>query len=369
MDVDPQFSLRPFSIVEDVQIRRTAILYAINQRFMRRQNRCRRAVGNTIHFARLGIEAAGVTAGDQRLHLFTGLVVVGQPPAGLFGVAVIVKADRKAIAPWPADSSRGKKADCDVIDKISGTHLGKSHRQACERHGRKITLQKHRRSTLSYFPPNRESATMDPVEIFKADVSPEFLTELYQKICDAYASSRFYVDSQPIGDDERYNLMPWTRRAHVESRLRDAANVAKLEFVTEETGFWRHVVATSGRIRLTQSTAKTQETPLRSAGYKMRYAKEQEQMYLPGLEELAPKLNIQDPHLYAVLLHRAPIDADIPDFVVVRFPLADLSDYHPGEVDLSVYSGVPAAMPAVETESVEDMAVPKLKVRKNVDGK
>lgn len=49
---------------------------------------------------------------------------------------------------------------------------------------------------------------MDPVEVFKADVSPTFLTELYQGVCDAYASARFLVDSQPLGDYERYNLMP-----------------------------------------------------------------------------------------------------------------------------------------------------------------
>lgn len=210
---------------------------------------------------------------------------------------------------------------------------------------------------------------MDPVEIFKADVSPSFLTGLYQGVCDAYASARFSVERQPIGEEEQYNLMPWTRRAHVESRLRNAANRERIEVNTEETGFWRHVVVTSGRIRLTQSTAKNQETPLRSSGYKLRYAKEQEQMYLPGLEELAPKLNIRDPHLYAVLLHRAPLDADAPDFVVVRFPLPDLSDYHPGEIDLSIFSGVPSAEPAVESESVEDLAVPKLKARKNVDSR
>lgn len=208
---------------------------------------------------------------------------------------------------------------------------------------------------------------MDPVEVFKADVSPTFLTELYQGVCDAYASARFFVDSQPLGDDERYNLMPWTRRAHVESWLRTAANRQQIDVITEDTGFWRHVAVTSGRIRLTQSTARNQEAPLRSAGYKIRYAKEQEQMYLPGLEAMAPKLSIQDPHLYAVLLHHAALDADTPDFVVVRFPLSDLSDYHPGEVDLSVYSGVPKAEVSVEAESVEDLAVPRLKARKNVD--
>ena len=208
---------------------------------------------------------------------------------------------------------------------------------------------------------------MVPVEFFKADVPSEFSTELYHGIVDAYASSRFYVDSQPIGDDERYNLMPWTRRAHVESRLRDAATRKQIDVATEDTGFWRHVVATSGRIRLTQSTARSQETPLRAAGYKQRYAKEQEQMYLPGLEVLVPVLNIQDPHLYAVLLHRASWKADTPDFVVIRFPLPDLSDYHPGEVDLSLYSGVHVSEPAVETESVDDLGDPKLKVRKNVD--
>ncbi len=208
---------------------------------------------------------------------------------------------------------------------------------------------------------------MDPVEVFKADVSPTSLTALYQGVLDAYASAQFSVDSQPIGDDERFNLMPWPRRAHVESRLRDAAKSRLIEVITEEPGFWRHVVMTSGRIRLTQSTDRNHETPLRSAGYKVRYAKEQEQMYLPGLEELAPKLNIQDPHLYAVLLHHAALDVDAPDFVVVRFPLPDLSDYHPGEIDLSFYSGVPTAEESVETESVADLAVPKLKVRSNVD--
>lgn len=203
---------------------------------------------------------------------------------------------------------------------------------------------------------------MDPAEMFKKDVSPSFLTALNQGIHEAYKSAKMEVDRQPIGEEERYNLMPWTRRAHVESRVRDAAMVCGVETTTEKTGFWRHVVATTGRFRITQSTILDPETPLRLAGYKCRYAEEQK--YLPGFEQYAPKLRECDFHFYAVVLHRGDLSADVPEFAVIRFPLADLSDYHPGMIDLSFYADPTQVEAKVPTEETDEELIPKLKTRK-----
>lgn len=200
---------------------------------------------------------------------------------------------------------------------------------------------------------------MDVVELFKADVPPEFLTRLHGGIRSAYLSAKKSVDSQNIGEEERYNVMPWTRRGHVESRLRDAAAMSGIEVETEKTGFWRHVVLTCGRFRITQTTSIDSETPLRKAGYKCNYANEQ--TLLPGFEEIAPTVAACDPHIYAVVLHRASVLAEEPDFMMVRFPKPDLDGFHPGEIDLSLYAALPREKPSTATEAVADQALPKLR--------
>ncbi|MDZ4849696.1 MAG: hypothetical protein SGI77_10405 [Pirellulaceae bacterium] len=70
------------------------------------------------------------------------------------------------------------------------------------------------------------------------------------------------------------------------------------------------------------------------------------------------------PHIYAVLLHHADIYAEAPAFMTIRFPLADLDGYHADCIDLSFYCGRPASDSA-PLESIEEVAKPKLKIRKN----
>ena len=206
---------------------------------------------------------------------------------------------------------------------------------------------------------------MDFPEMFKADLPPEFLTNLYHSIRDAYSSARLAVDSQALGADERYNLMPWTRRAHVESRLRDAAACCNVDTYTKKTGFWRHVVATCGRFRVTQTTSIDSTTPIRKAEYKVRYAKEQ--LLLPFFEDAQQNIEQDAPHLYAVVLHRANVLADEPDFISIRFPTSDLEGFHRGEIDLSLYADLPSSELAVPEEQIDELSAPTLKLRKQMD--
>ncbi|MDZ4849695.1 MAG: hypothetical protein SGI77_10400 [Pirellulaceae bacterium] len=122
---------------------------------------------------------------------------------------------------------------------------------------------------------------MDYGDIFKSDVPTEFLTKLGSGIFDAYLAAKRAVDDQILGPDERYNLMPMTRRAHVETQLRNAATACGIETTTESSGFWNHVVINCGRIRITQSSSPDSSTSLRPAAYKRDYA--QQQLLFPPL--------------------------------------------------------------------------------------
>ncbi len=203
---------------------------------------------------------------------------------------------------------------------------------------------------------------MEIAEAFKEDVDDRFLSCLNKHITIAYESARKAVDSQGLGINEKYNVSPLTRRGHVETALRRAANECGLELTTQTTGgFWRHVVITCGRFRITQTTTMDSESPLRKAAYKCVYANEQQ--LLPGFEDMNPKPSKDDPHLYAVIIHRGPVLEDAPDFMKVRFPKPELDGYHPGEIDLAFYAEIPMAESSVDEERIEDHAVPKLKLK------
>jgi len=200
---------------------------------------------------------------------------------------------------------------------------------------------------------------VDVCEIFKNSVPEQFLAAISAALPLAYASARVAVDAQELGADETYNVLPWTRRAHVETQLRDAAIACGLQVQTEETGFWRHVVVTCGAFKITQSTTPDEDTPPRRAGYKCRYA--EEQLFLPGFEAFA-EVELDGPHYYAVIIHRGKVLATEPSFMSVRFPTPDLEGFHPGIVDLSCYTKTPAAA----VEEIETTVTPKLKGRRAV---
>jgi hypothetical protein len=200
---------------------------------------------------------------------------------------------------------------------------------------------------------------VDVCEYFKNSVPEQFLSAISAALPLAYSSARTAVDVQELGEDETYNVMPWTRRAHVETRLRDAAIACGLPVQTAETGFWRHVVVTCGAFKITQCTTIDEETPPRRAGYKCRYAAEQ--LLLPGFEA-SVEVELDAPHFYAVIIHRGKVLATEPSFMAVRFPTPDLSGFHPGMVDLSFYTQTQAAA----VEEIETTVTPKLKGRRAV---
>lgn len=196
---------------------------------------------------------------------------------------------------------------------------------------------------------------MDVSEEFKLEVSEKFLVAMSTALRQAYQSAYGAVMRQELGDDEIYNALPWTRRAHVEARFRDAALACGLEVTREETGFWRHVVVTCGRFKITQSTTFDAETPLRKAGYKLRLA--QEQLQFPEFEEWPTVAsNDTEPHLYAVIIHRGIVTGTEPNFMAIRFPKPDLDGFHEGMIDLTLYS-----QPSALVEEIETEVIPKLK--------
>lgn len=200
---------------------------------------------------------------------------------------------------------------------------------------------------------------MDVCEYFKDSVPEQFLVAISATLPLAYASARTAVDVQELGEDETYNLMPWTRREHVETRFRDAAITCGLQVHTEKTGFWRHVVVTCGAFKITQCTTIDEETPPRPAGYKCRYAAEK--LLLPGFEATA-EVEFDAPHYYAVIIHRGKVLATEPSFMAVRFPTPNLRGFHPGMVDLSLYTQTQGAA----VEEIQTTVTPKLKVRRAV---
>lgn len=200
---------------------------------------------------------------------------------------------------------------------------------------------------------------MDIGEAFKEDISTQFLTSLQKHISEAYRSARLATDSQDLGPDEKYNLSPITRREHVETGLRRAASECGLSVTTENTGFWRHVVVTCGRFRITQTTTLDTDSPLRKAAYKCGYANEQQLLIDFGDMEPEPARN--EPHLYAIIIHRGAVLADAPDFMKIKFPKPELIGYHEGEVDLALYSDPGEQEFSTPEETIPDEAVPRLK--------
>lgn len=205
---------------------------------------------------------------------------------------------------------------------------------------------------------------MDLVEFFKADVPSPFLSDLYRGIRTAYSSARAAGSGQDVGKKELYNLMPVTRRAHVETAVRRAADSNRISVSTEKCGsFWHHVVAECGRFRITQSTVVSSDASLRKSDYKCSYANEQQAM-LPGFEDIANTFENDDPRLYAVILHRAAVMADSPEFIKIRFPKPNLEGFHDGEIDLALYADLPVEQRSAPAEEIADIAVPKLKIRR-----
>lgn len=202
---------------------------------------------------------------------------------------------------------------------------------------------------------------MEIAEAFKEDIPVRFLEALNRHITEAYESGKRAVDDQGLGPDEAYNVLPLTRRGHVETALRRAAAECGLSIVTENTGYWRHVVVTCGRFRITQTTTLDTDSPLRKAAYKCGYANEQQLFLDLDFGDIESTPAHDDPHLYAIIIHRGPVLASEPDFMKIKFPKPELAGYHDGEVDLAIYAELPEAEHATAEEKIVDEAIPKLK--------
>ncbi|MDZ4657892.1 MAG: hypothetical protein SH868_09985 [Bythopirellula sp.] len=181
---------------------------------------------------------------------------------------------------------------------------------------------------------------------------------LLEAVQDAYRTANEVIGRLGLAKPERRNLVPWLRRELVETNLRRAALScrAPIRTDTECSGFWHHVVIDCNRVRITQSSNPDTTSPLRYANYKEEYARQQ---YLPGMEEAEDALRV-----YAVVLHHADVNADTPDFVVIRFPEPDLKSYHPGIIDLGVDCSVDEAANETPVEDVADTAMPKIKIKR-----
>jgi len=178
-------------------------------------------------------------------------------------------------------------------------------------------------------------------------------------------------ESQGLGMPEKRNLIPWQRRAQVEHRIKSAALKfgAPVKVSTENSGFWNHVVITCGRFRITQATVSKESSPLTPAVYKCKYAKEQVQLLIKFDEDFLEEQQEDENFFYAVILHHAPSIESEPDFVSIRFPSADLSDYHLGSIDLvSMFNVEVASRKATPVENIGDTAQPKLKTNKLASG-
>ena len=211
---------------------------------------------------------------------------------------------------------------------------------------------------------------MNLAELLIADCTDVFLADLANRFRAAYATASIAVDHQLcqdwVGDDETQNMTPLTRRAHVETQLRNAAISNNYEVVCVKNNWWRHNAVSVGRFRLIQCSIPHINTKLRHAEYKEQYA--HEQLLLPGFEMLSSTLEFSEPHILAVILHRAPLAANEPEFMTIRFPLPDLTNYHPELIDLAGYgnSGCgesTSTLDAVPIEHVPELAVPKFKAK------
>jgi len=209
-------------------------------------------------------------------------------------------------------------------------------------------------------------------EEFLKDVPTEFLNQIFQAINVGYIQSEIQVESQGLGTPEKKNLLPWQRRAQIEHRIKSAAlNFgAPVEVTTENSGFWNHVVITCGRFRMTQSSIPKENCPLNPAAYKCKYAKQQDQMLFKfAIESEEAKSAKLENYFYAVILHHAPLGESEPEFVSIRFPSADLSEYHADSIDLVSMFGIEKPSDStIPVEHIEDDAMPKLKKVKKAAG-
>lgn len=144
------------------------------------------------------------------------------------------------------------------------------------------------------------------------------------------------IDLPPGNRHDRY---PYDFRSNVEAALMNLANTYEANGVTarevaNEAGNWHHTEVRFGSIVLTGNAVESPQTMVREASFRKSLAKNpQMSLDLVPMEPEPPSTS-----LYAVLLYPSAhfalrLDDAVPSFVTVRFPMSDLTDWLPDQVN------------------------------------
>lgn len=183
---------------------------------------------------------------------------------------------------------------------------------------------------------SEESQGMSPRESFLGAAPTGLVEELARVVEVSMKTAWTQGLSFPPGI--RHDKFGYDFRFNIEAALINLANTYKGQVETREVKNeienWSHTEVRFGPVVLTANAVETPQTMVRDATFRRTLAKDPQQPL--GLVELEP-----DPPsngLYAVLLYpsaRFPMKADeaVPSFVTVRFPMSDLSDWLPDQVN------------------------------------
>jgi hypothetical protein len=176
---------------------------------------------------------------------------------------------------------------------------------------------------------------MDRFDIFRRDMPPMYLRDCVLGLFEDYLSSaEFCADRFEL--TEAVNVLPFWRRAMVESRLRENARQHKSMKVScdkDASGFWNHTVVSFGDCIMTQSTARHPDELLRHSYAREAYAEPDNQKYLDA--SFQPVTPSRRGFVYAVLVHgRDPDEKFFPAFARIVFPNPNLTSNFRRSIDL-----------------------------------
>jgi hypothetical protein len=192
-------------------------------------------------------------------------------------------------------------------------------------------------------------------EIFRHHAPSLYLEELAQMLPNAYLQANAALQGLDLDEPESKNLYPLLRREFIETNFRRVSEKHGFTCRTQRNGFFFHLEVDIGPFVLTVSKDDNDFSP-EEAVYKRNLALKQ--LLLPFVEyDNESWLKNPRTSYYAMLLHEPRKDRTGPKSMMIRFPKANLDEFHEGEIDLHYFT----KSPVLDTEVITDSVNPVLR--------
>ena len=171
---------------------------------------------------------------------------------------------------------------------------------------------------ITDFPPHK------PRQIFEYFVPEKFLIGVVKAIIEQYKHTKWKLERESLGFEEKRYLAPHLRRTYIESAFSQFPRRFKNEKVQvtcrENSSKDSHRIIVCGPILLTQSKVDRRSQLPREAEFRRTYAESpQLNLFDTSADEFVFAENDEDT-LFAIITHKPAENMDQPEFVDVIFP-------------------------------------------------